>query len=58
MGNPFGKPFDKAQQQAILLDALHALESVKVGGTLIDLPYEWDKEFAMNLGSGYRAKTA
>ena len=58
MGNPFGKPFDKAQQRAILRDALYALESVKVGGTLIDLPYAWDKEFAMNLGSGYRAKTA
>ncbi|MGA7870281.1 MAG: hypothetical protein WCA22_05215 [Candidatus Binatus sp.] len=58
MGNPFGKPFDKGQQRKILLDALHALESVKTGGGIIDLPYEWGKEFAMNLGSGYRAKSA
>jgi D-proline reductase (dithiol) PrdB len=53
MGNPFGKPFDRVQQRTILLDALHALESIKHGGAMIDLPYEWDKPFAMNLGSGY-----
>lgn len=58
MGNPFGRPFDAAQQRRILLDALHALESVEVGGELIDLPYEWGEEFEMNLGSGYRAKVA
>jgi D-proline reductase (dithiol) PrdB len=57
MGNPFGKPFDKIQQRGILLDALGALESIKRGGEMIDLPYEWDVEFAMNLGSGY-SKTA
>ena len=57
MGNPFGKPFDKAQQRTILLDALHALESIKRGGEMIDLPYEWDVPFGMNLGSGY-SKTA
>ena len=53
MGNPFGKPFDKAQQRTILLDALGALESVKHGGEMIDLPYQWETPFAMNLGSGY-----
>jgi D-proline reductase (dithiol) PrdB len=58
MGNPFGKPFDRAMQRNILLDALHALESVRTGGEIIDLAYEWGEEFAMNLGSGYRAKTA
>lgn len=58
MGNPFGRPFDAAQQRGILLDALHALESVEVGGELIDLPYEWGEEFEMKLGSGYRAKVA
>lgn len=57
MGNPFGKPFDKVQQRTILLDALHALESIKRGGEMIDLPYQWDVEFGMNLGSGY-SKTA
>ena len=58
MGNSFGKPFEKALQRRILLDVLHALESVKTGGEIIDLPYEWGEQFAMNLGSGYRAKNS
>ena len=58
MGNPFGKPFDKVRQRTILFDALRALESIKRGGDMIDLPYKWDVEFGMNLGSGYRTKTA
>ncbi len=53
MGNPFGKPFDKVQQRTILLDALHALRSIETAGAMIDLPYEWEVPFAMNLGSGY-----
>jgi len=57
MGNPFGRPFDARQQRMVLLDALYTLESVKVGGELIELPYEWGEEFAMNLGSGYSAQT-
>ena len=51
MGNPFGRPFDATQQRAILLDVLHALERVHEGGALIDLPYTWDEDFDMNLGS-------
>ena len=58
MGNPFGKPFDRVQQCKILLDVLHALESVKTGGENINLPYEWGEQFGINLGSGYRAETA
>jgi hypothetical protein len=58
MGNPFGRPFDRGRQRAILLDALRALESVQCGGALIDLPYQWGEEFGMNLGSGYRAREA
>ena len=58
MGNPFGRAFDRAQQRAILLDALHALESVEVGGTLLDLPYSWGEEFAPRLGSGYQETDA
>jgi D-proline reductase (dithiol) PrdB len=58
MGNPFGRPFDRECQRAILCDALQALESVERGGTLIDLSYEWGGEFDMNLGAGYRAKEA
>jgi len=58
MGNPFGRPFNTAQQRAILLDALRALETVEQGGAMIDLPYEWGENFAMKLGSGYQAKSA
>jgi D-proline reductase (dithiol) PrdB len=58
MGNPFGRPFDAPRQRMILRDALGALESVEVGGELIDLPYEWGEEFELNLGSGYRARVA
>lgn len=53
MGNPFGKPFDKVQQRTILLEALRALESIKHGGEMRDLPYQWHVPFAMNLGAGY-----
>jgi len=38
MGNPFGRPFDRVQHRAILLDALRAVETMPKGGTLIDLP--------------------
>ena len=58
MGNPFGKPSDKVQQRAILRDALRALEVVRTGGEIIDLPYEWEEQFGLNLGSGYRSATA
>ena len=58
MGNPFGRPFDAAQQRAILLDVLHAIERVQEGGALIDLSYEWGEDFGMNLGSGYGAQAA
>ncbi len=58
MGNPFGRPFDAAMQRTILLDALRALETVTSGGTLLDLPYEWGEDFAMNLGSGYGARNS
>jgi D-proline reductase (dithiol) PrdB len=58
MGNPFGRPFDSAQQRAILLDALAALSAVREGGALIDLPYQWREEFGMNLGSGYSVKAS
>ncbi len=53
MGNPFGRPFDRAMQRRVLLHALDALQSVRRGGDMIDLPYEWGEPFGMNLGSGY-----
>lgn len=50
MGNTFGRPFDRVRQRAILLDALRTLETARAGGTLVDLPYEWDEEFDLKLG--------
>ena len=50
MGNTFGRSFEHARQRAILLDALRALETVREGGTLIDLPYEWEREFDLFRG--------
>jgi len=38
-------------QRRVLLDALHALESVTVAGAMIDLPYEWHEEFDIRLNS-------
>ncbi len=58
MGNPFGRPFDKAQQRTILLDALRALDTIREPGALVDLPYQWGEDFGMNLGSGYGSNSA
>ncbi len=49
MGNPFGRPGDKAQQTRILLDALHLVETARDGGVLVDLPYEWGEKFIANI---------
>ena len=37
----------------ILCETLDALESMRPGAEIVDLPYGWDEEFAMNLDSGY-----
>ena len=50
MGNPFGRPFDRVQQRAVLPDALRRLEDVRSGGELIDLAYEWGEEFERYVG--------
>jgi D-proline reductase (dithiol) PrdB len=46
MGNPFGRPGDRALQTRILRDALHLVESAREGGMLVDLPYDWGEDFA------------
>jgi hypothetical protein len=46
MGNPFGHPDDREQQTRILRDALHLVETAREGGVMVDLPYEWDEDFA------------
>jgi hypothetical protein len=50
MGNTFGRPFDRQRQRAILLDSLRMLETVREGGTLLDLPFQWDVDFSIFLG--------
>jgi D-proline reductase (dithiol) PrdB len=50
MGNTFGRPFDRVQQRAVLLDALRRLEEARVGGEIIDLRYEWGAEFDLYVG--------
>jgi hypothetical protein len=39
-------------------DTLHALESMRRDAEIIDLPYGWGEEFAMNIDSGYKVKGA
>lgn len=41
MGRQAGKPFDRELQTRILKDALNALKTITVPGSIIDLPYEW-----------------
>jgi D-proline reductase (dithiol) PrdB len=45
MGNCFGRPHDVSTQTAILRDALALAASDCVGGTLVDLPYDWGEPF-------------
>ena len=46
MGNPFGRPGDRAQQTRILSDALRLVETAQEAGVLVDLPYDWGEDFA------------
>jgi len=40
-GHPMGEAFNAAQQRTILLDALHALESIREPGTILEPGYRW-----------------
>jgi D-proline reductase (dithiol) PrdB len=42
-GHPMGEAFATAQQRTILLDALRALESVSVPGTILEPGYRWKR---------------
>ena len=50
LGHPLGKSFDQKQQKLILLDTLHALESIKEPGVIIELPYKWKEGTEMRAG--------
>ena len=43
-GHPLGKPFNIFQQRTVIEDAFNALYSIKIPGTIVDLPYTWRKE--------------
>ena len=45
MGNNFGAPDDTERQTDIMRTALAMIHETERGGTLIDLPYEWDTPF-------------
>jgi hypothetical protein len=40
-GHPLGEAFHLAQQRTILLDALRALETIRVPGTILEPGYRW-----------------
>jgi hypothetical protein len=51
-GHPLGEPFNISQQRTVLMDALSGLGSIKVPGTIIDLPYPWkSKKYAESNGN-------
>jgi D-proline reductase (dithiol) PrdB len=41
LGHTTGRPFDPANQLAILTEAIHAFDSINTPGQILDLPYEW-----------------
>ncbi len=43
MGSPFGASMDTPMQLRVLRDALSLIESVKVPGEVVKLPYDWIK---------------
>jgi hypothetical protein len=42
-GHPMGEAFATAQQRTILVDALRALETVSVPGTILEPGYRWKR---------------
>ena len=43
LGHQTGRPNQPDLQRGILLDALRALETISVAGTVLTLPYVWDE---------------
>lgn len=40
-GHPVGEPFNIAQQRTVAAEALRALYTIEIPGTILDLPYPW-----------------
>ncbi len=45
LGHTSGKPFDCANQTAILKDALGGAADIATPGAIVTLPYAWDDPF-------------
>lgn len=45
MGNAFGEAHDTASQTQVLRQVLEAAETLEKSGTMVDLPFDWGKEF-------------
>ena len=43
LGHTTGKPFDRENQIAILREALGRAKEITTPGTIVELPYAWDK---------------
>lgn len=44
LGQVFGEPGRRAQQLAVLRDALAAVEAIGEPGGLVELPYRWKRD--------------
>ena len=44
LGNPYGKPDDRAMQQATLGHALDLLESARLPRTTVQTPFRWSED--------------
>ena len=44
LGHQTGKPHQPELQRSIVLDALRALETMTIPGTIVTLPYVWDEK--------------
>ena len=44
LGNPYGKPEDRAMQQATLGHALDLLESARLPRTTVQTPFRWSQD--------------
>lgn len=49
MGNPFGRPDDRAAQTSVLRAALNLVAECNEAGTLVDYDTDWGKPFAFTV---------
>lgn len=44
LGHSAGRPFDRADQRAVLAAALRAFESIRTAGAIVDLDHRWAQD--------------